>query len=69
VIGALVSVIQHAMLDGRLQRLKACKHCGWVFHDASRSRSGQWCTMAICGNRAKNRAHRQRHEPPEKPAS
>jgi predicted RNA-binding Zn ribbon-like protein len=42
--------------------MKACPHedCGWVFHDASRNRSGQWCSMAVCGNRTKGAAFRAR---------
>jgi predicted RNA-binding Zn ribbon-like protein len=34
--------------------------CGWVFLDASRNRSRQWCSMASCGNREKARRHYQR---------
>lgn len=51
-----------ARADGSLARLKACPHvdCGWVFHDASRNRSAQWCSMRICGNRAKGAAFRDR---------
>lgn len=60
-VGSILSNIQVAMIDGTWRRLKACRGCGWVYHDNSRSRIGQWCSMAICGNRAKNRAHRRRH--------
>lgn len=31
--------------------------CGWLFLDTSRNRSRRWCTMGICGNRAKARRH------------
>ena len=43
-------------------RLKACphEHCGWVFHDGSRNRSGQWCSMRVCGNRTKGASPRFR---------
>lgn len=33
--------------------------CGWLFSDARGRR--RWCTMAICGNRAKARRHAERH--------
>ena len=52
-----------ARVDGTFARLKACPHerCGWVFYDASRNRSSQWCSMRICGNRTKGEAFRRRH--------
>jgi predicted RNA-binding Zn ribbon-like protein len=31
--------------------------CGWLFSDPRRRR--RWCTMAVCGNRAKARRHRK----------
>ncbi|MGZ4485582.1 MAG: CGNR zinc finger domain-containing protein [Nocardioidaceae bacterium] len=33
--------------------------CGWLFLDPRGRR--KWCSMAVCGNRAKVRAHAQRH--------
>jgi predicted RNA-binding Zn ribbon-like protein len=62
-VGELLAIIQASMLDGSWRRLKACAGCGWVFHDGSRSRISRWCSMSICGNRAKVRAHRERHSP------
>jgi predicted RNA-binding Zn ribbon-like protein len=45
-----------------LSRLRTCAnpHCRWLFLDASRNKARRWCTMAVCGNRAKVRRHRQR---------
>jgi predicted RNA-binding Zn ribbon-like protein len=34
--------------------------CTLVFADRTRRRSRRWCSMAICGNRAKQAAHRRR---------
>jgi predicted RNA-binding Zn ribbon-like protein len=34
--------------------------CRWMFYDHSKNRSGRWCQMAECGNRAKVRAYRER---------
>jgi predicted RNA-binding Zn ribbon-like protein len=47
----------------QLQRLKACINpgCGWVFYDTSRSRSGTWCLMNVCGARHKMERYRSRH--------
>lgn len=43
-------------------RVKACEGhvCTLVFADHTRSRARRWCSMTICGNRAKQAAHRQR---------
>jgi predicted RNA-binding Zn ribbon-like protein len=34
--------------------------CAWMFLDLSRGRTRRWCTMEICGNRAKARRHYER---------
>ncbi len=43
-------------------RVKACEghSCTLVFADHTRRRARRWCSMAICGNRAKQAAHRSR---------
>jgi predicted RNA-binding Zn ribbon-like protein len=57
-----LGIVYTARADGSFARLKACPHahCGWVFYDVSRNRSGQWCSMRICGNRTKGEAFRRR---------
>ena len=42
-----------------LDRVKLCdaKDCGWIFYDSNRNRRRRWCSMAVCGNRAKARRH------------
>jgi predicted RNA-binding Zn ribbon-like protein len=44
--------------------VKACEGpaCTLLFADRTRGRARRWCSMAICGNRAKQAAHRQRHK-------
>jgi predicted RNA-binding Zn ribbon-like protein len=61
-IALALGVVVLARADGSLARMKACPHedCGWVFHDGSRNRSGQWCSMRLCGNRTKGAAFRAR---------
>jgi predicted RNA-binding Zn ribbon-like protein len=61
-LGRLIAIVYAAMADGTWERLKACREdtCEWAFYDWSKNRSGAWCDMAVCGNRAKARAHRQR---------
>jgi len=43
-----------------LRHVRACPgtHCGWLFVDPSGRR--RWCTMEVCGNRAKARRHAER---------
>jgi predicted RNA-binding Zn ribbon-like protein len=61
-IARLASIVYEAKVDGTWQRLKACpaEDCHSVFYDRSRNRSGTWCSMRVCGNRAKVRAFRER---------
>jgi predicted RNA-binding Zn ribbon-like protein len=42
--------------------VKACEGtgCTLMFADHTRRRARRWCSMAICGNRAKQAAHRER---------
>ena len=42
--------------------IKACEgpSCTLLFADHTRGHARRWCSMAICGNRAKQAAHRQR---------
>ena len=51
-----------ALSDGTWRRLKVCRNegCLWAFYDGSKNRSGSWCTMDVCGSRAKMRAYRRR---------
>jgi hypothetical protein len=63
--GALAEVVvpvAEGARDGSWERVKACRadDCEWAFYDRSRNHSGVWCDMAVCGNRAKVRAYRQR---------
>ena len=46
------------------QYVKACEGstCTLLFVDDTRGRARRWCSMAICGNRAKQVAHRNRRK-------
>ena len=59
---ALLLIIRAAQVDGTWSRLKMCANpdCAWVFYDRSRNQQGNWCNMAVCGNRLKNRQLRAR---------
>jgi predicted RNA-binding Zn ribbon-like protein len=61
-LGSLAGIVAIAQIDGTWTRLKACPgvHCGWAFYDHSRNQSGSWCSMTLCGSRAKAREYRRR---------
>jgi hypothetical protein len=48
--------------DHGAQRTTACEagNCSLWFLDVSKGHARRWCSMAICGNRAKAAAHRAR---------
>jgi predicted RNA-binding Zn ribbon-like protein len=62
-LGELLAIVFRSMAAGTWSRLKACRAdtCQWAFYDRSKNRSGTWCSMAVCGNRAKARSYRERH--------
>lgn len=53
------------LLSQDRERVRRCggDGCGWMFLDQSRNRSRRWCDMAICGNRARVKAHYRRTHP------
>jgi predicted RNA-binding Zn ribbon-like protein len=61
-LGRLLAMVAEAMAEGSWSRLKACSDhgCQWAFLDRSKNRSGHWCSMRVCGNRAKARQFRER---------
>jgi predicted RNA-binding Zn ribbon-like protein len=46
--------------DFRLVRRCQGPTCTLWFHDVSKAHARRWCSMAVCGNRAKAAAHRAR---------
>lgn len=58
----LLAAVADIQCAGTWERLKACasEDCQWAFYDTSRNRSRTWCSMEVCGNRAKTRAYRAR---------
>ncbi|HVA20488.1 MAG TPA: CGNR zinc finger domain-containing protein [Candidatus Micrarchaeia archaeon] len=59
---AVLAAIHEAQARGTWDRLKACPAdtCRYAFYDSSRNRSGIWCTMRVCGSRAKARTYQRR---------
>ncbi|NAS25728.1 hypothetical protein GT755_29105 [Herbidospora sp. NEAU-GS84] len=61
-LAGLLAVVAEAVAEGTWTRLKACREpsCRWAYYDHSRNRRRTWCSMDICGNRAKARASHHR---------
>jgi predicted RNA-binding Zn ribbon-like protein len=66
-LGRIVAAVAASHADGTWPRLKVCAQstCQWAFLDTSRNQSRAWCSMSVCGNRAKTKAYRtrQRQQP------
>ncbi len=41
-------------------RVRQCSGCDWLFLDSSRNHLRRWCSMRVCGNRAKVRRFNER---------
>ncbi len=61
-VGQVLAIVAVAAAEGTWERLKACpaEACHEAFYDFSRNHSRTWCTMSVCGNRAKARSYRAR---------
>jgi len=54
--------LAHTVCDLDFRDIRACEGhiCTLLFVDRTRGRGRRWCSMAVCGNRAKQAAHRSR---------
>jgi predicted RNA-binding Zn ribbon-like protein len=59
---AVADAAAQLLTEGPLEAVHACpgNDCGWLFLDPRNRR--RWCSMAVCGNRAKARAHARRSD-------
>jgi len=64
-LGAIAVAIAEAAVTGTWARLKSCPGhlCGWAFYDRSAAARSRWCSMQLCGARAKMRTYRARYYP------
>jgi predicted RNA-binding Zn ribbon-like protein len=58
----IADALARFVCDEDFVRVRACEghRCTLVFADHTRAGGRRWCSMAICGNRAKQAAHRKR---------
>jgi predicted RNA-binding Zn ribbon-like protein len=67
-VGSLLLPVAQAMAElvcnEDFSMVKACEGptCTLLFADHTRGHARRWCSMALCGNRAKQAAHRQRQK-------
>jgi predicted RNA-binding Zn ribbon-like protein len=61
-LAQILLIAGEAGTAGTWGRLKVCSagDCQWAFYDRSPTRTGCWCSMRVCGSRAKSRAYRRR---------
>ncbi|NUR44503.1 MAG: CGNR zinc finger domain-containing protein, partial [Streptomyces sp.] len=56
----IAEAVAAALIAGTWQRLKSCEAatCHWAYYDRSPAGRGRWCSMQVCGARAKMRRYR-----------
>ncbi|MFG2815335.1 CGNR zinc finger domain-containing protein [Streptomyces sp. NPDC048410] len=59
-LSRIAAAVAGALVEGTWQRLKACEAptCHWAYYDRSPAGRGRWCSMQVCGARAKMRRYR-----------
>jgi predicted RNA-binding Zn ribbon-like protein len=62
ILGPIALSALTTLSQADLTRVKQCagEHCGWLFFDTTKNKRRRWCEMEVCGNRAKQKAHRAR---------
>ena len=50
------------LLSDKLDRIKECSNCGWLFLDTTKNGTRRWCSMSTCGSivKAKEWYHRNK---------
>lgn len=60
-LGSMLWPVLHSaaelLISEKLDRVKNCAGCGWLFLDTTKAGRRRWCDMRICGNREKSRRH------------
>ena len=56
----VAAAVAESLIAGTWTRLKACEaaDCHWAYYDRSPAGRGRWCSMQVCGARAKMRRYR-----------
>ncbi|MFH8936670.1 CGNR zinc finger domain-containing protein [Streptomyces griseosporeus] len=61
-LSRVAAAVAEAVVAGSWTRLKACEAvtCHWAYYDRSPAGRGRWCSMQVCGARAKMRRYRSK---------
>ncbi|MGC0402854.1 putative RNA-binding Zn ribbon-like protein [Streptomyces sp. SAI-126] len=61
-LSRVAAAVAESLVAGTWSRLKACEavDCHWAYYDRSPAGRGRWCSMQVCGARAKMRRYRAR---------
>lgn len=61
-LASIVAGYARGVATGQWSRIRRCPadDCAWVFWDTSAKGTRRWCTMRVCGNRAKARTYAAR---------
>ncbi|WP_406000457.1 CGNR zinc finger domain-containing protein [Streptomyces sp. NBC_00829] len=64
-VSRIAEALASSAADGTWPRLKACEaeDCRWAYYDRSPAGRRRWCSMSVCGARAKMRTYRARRAP------
>ncbi|MET9369728.1 CGNR zinc finger domain-containing protein [Streptomyces griseoflavus] len=59
-LSRIAAAVAEGVTAGTWSRLKACEAvtCHWAYYDRSPAGRGRWCSMQVCGARAKMRRYR-----------
>ncbi|MEV7071109.1 CGNR zinc finger domain-containing protein [Streptomyces sp. NPDC091972] len=59
-LSRVAAAVAESLVAGTWTRLKACEavDCHWAYYDRSPAGRGRWCSMQVCGARAKMRRYR-----------
>ncbi|MFF4547607.1 CGNR zinc finger domain-containing protein [Streptomyces sp. NPDC001435] len=63
-LSRVAAAVAEALVAGTWNRLKACEAvtCHWAYYDRSPAGRGRWCSMQVCGARAKMRRYRAKEQ-------
>lgn len=70
-LAPLADAMAELICSADFSLVKKCESpsCTLLFHDTTQGHARRWCSMAICGNRAKQAAYRARLKQGEQPAA
>lgn len=60
----LINDAYELLLSEKLERIKECPNCGWLFLDTTKNGKRRWCSMKSCGSNIKALEwyHRQKNK-------